>query len=57
MRARSASRSTLQARMHAGGVAIVDQRQQQMLERRVLVAALVGVLERAMQGGLQALRE
>ena len=40
---------------HGRGVAVVQQRQQQMLERRVLVMALVGVLERAMQGGFQAL--
>ena len=37
---------------HDGGrIAIVDQRQQQMLERRKFVVALVGVLERAMQRG------
>ncbi len=40
-----------------GGVAIVDKSEQQMLERRVLVAALVGGFERAMQRAFQALRE
>ena len=44
------------AGLHDGrGVAIVEQRQQQMLERRVLMMALVGVFERAMQGRFQAL--
>ena len=37
------------------GVAVVEQRQQQMLERGILVMALVGVLERAVQGSFQAL--
>ncbi len=37
------------------GVAVVEQRQQQVLERGVLVMTLVGVLERAMQGSFQAL--
>src|SRR5690606_32186772 len=46
------------ARAHdGGGVAVVDERQQQMLERRVLVMPLVGMLESAMQGLLEALRE
>ena len=40
---------------HGRGVAVVEQRQQQMLQRRVLVMTLVGVLERAMQGSFQAL--
>ncbi len=44
------------ARLHDGGrVAIVEQRQQEVLERGVLVVALVGVLERSVQGGFQAL--
>ena len=42
---------------HRRGVSIIQQRQQEVLERRVLVMALVGELERAMQGGFQALRE
>ena len=40
---------------HGRGVAIVQQRQQQVLERRVLVVTLVGVFERAVQGGFEAL--
>ena len=55
MRARSSSMSTEQALHDGRGVAVVQQRQQQVLERRVLVVALVGVLERAVQGGFQAL--
>ena len=42
---------------HRRGVAIVEQRQQQVLERGVLVVTLVGILERTVQGGFQALRE
>ena len=47
---RRMSRSTLQARKHRRGVGIVDQREQQMFERRVFVAALVGDRERPVQG-------
>ena len=32
---------------HRRGVAVVEQRQEQMLERRVFVAALVGILQSA----------
>ena len=32
---------------HRRGVAVVDQRQEQMLERRIFVTALVGVLQSA----------
>ena len=35
---------------HRGGVLVVDQRQQQMLERRVFLVALVGERQRLMQG-------
>ncbi len=46
---RSLSRSTLQARSTVDGVLVVGQRQQQMLERRVFVPALVGEARGAMQ--------
>ena len=39
---------------HGGGVLILDQRQQEVLERRVLVMALVRERERAVQGLFQA---
>ena len=39
------------------GVAVVQEGQQEMLQRGVLVVALVGVLEGAMQGSFKALRE
>ena len=35
---------------HRGGVLVVDQRQQQMLERRIFVAAFIGEGQRAMEG-------
>ena len=40
-----------------GGILIVDQRQQQVLERRVFVVALVGQRERAMQRLFETARE
>ena len=40
-----------------GGVAVVQKSKQQMLERRVLVATLVGGFQSAMQRAFQALRE
>ena len=44
------------ARAHdRGRIAIIDKGEQQMLQRRRLVIALVGILERAMQCGFQAL--
>jgi hypothetical protein len=39
------------------GVAVIQKGQQQVLERCVLVVALVGVLEGAVQGSFKALRE
>ena len=42
---------------HRGGVLVVDQRQQQVLERRILVMPLVRDGQRAMQGLFKALRE
>ncbi len=39
------------------GVAVVEERQQEVLQRGVLVVTLVGVLEGAMQGSFKALRE
>ena len=42
---------------HSGSVAIVKKSEQQMLERRVFVAALVGSFQGAMQGAFEALRE
>ncbi len=46
------------ARAHDGGsVAVVDQREQQMLQRRVLVMALVGELERTVKRSFETLRE
>ena len=42
---------------HRGGVLIVDQRQQQMLERRVFVVPLVGERERAVQRLFETARE
>ena len=42
---------------HGRGVLIVDQRQQQMLERRVLMMTLVGDRQRPMQGLFKAVRE
>ena len=45
-----------EARLHDGrGVAVVQQREQQMLERGVLVLTLVGVFQCAVQRGFQAL--
>ena len=38
---------------HGGGVGVVDQRQQQMFERREFLAALVGVGERPAEGLVQ----
>ena len=40
---------------HRRGIAIVQQRQEQVLQRCVLVMTLVGVFERAVQGGFEAL--
>ena len=46
------------AGLHDGRcVAVIEQREQEVLERGVLVMALVGVLQGAMQRGFQALRE
>ena len=42
---------------HRGGVLIVDQRQQQVFERGVLVVALVGDRQGAVKGLLEAARE
>ena len=42
---------------HRGGVLIVDQRQQQMLERRVFVMPLVGERQRAMERLFETARE
>ncbi len=43
---------------HDGGrVLIVDERQQEMLERRIFVAPLIGERERAMQGLFEVARE
>ena len=42
---------------HRGGVLVVDQRQQQMLERRVFVVALVGERQRAMERLFEAAGE
>ena len=54
--ARAASSRSTDAGAHdRGGIAVVEQRQQQVLERRVFVMALVGVFERAMQRRFQAL--
>ena len=39
------------------GVAVVEQRQQQVLQRGVFVVALVGVRQRAVQGRFETLRE
>ncbi len=36
--------------MHRGGVGVVDQREQQMLERRIFVMALVGDGQRLVEG-------
>jgi len=35
---------------HRGGVAVIDQRQQQMLKRCVFVTALIGEFESAVKG-------
>ena len=53
----SSSRSTLQARMTAAASVIVDQRQQQMLKRRVFMVPLVGERQRLMKRLFQALGE
>ena len=42
---------------HRGGIGIVDQREQQMLERRIFVVALIGERERTMKRLFQAARE
>ena len=42
---------------HRRGVGIVDQRQQQMLERRIFVVPLIGERERPVQGLFEAARE
>ncbi len=42
---------------HGRRVAVVEKRQQQVLQGRVLVVTLVGVFESAMQGGFEALGE
>jgi hypothetical protein len=42
---------------HFGGIGVVDQRQQQVLERRVFVRAVGRVLERGVKGLLEALGE
>ena len=42
---------------HRGGVLIVDQREQQMLERGVFVMALVGERQRAVERLFEAARE
>ena len=42
---------------HAGGVLVVDEGQQQVLERRVFVLALVGVGDRAVQGFFEVARK
>ena len=46
----AASRSTLQARITAAASVIVDQGEQQVLQRRVFVPALVGERERLAKG-------
>ena len=42
---------------HRGGVLIVDQRQQQMLQRRVFVVPLIGEGERPVERLFEAARE
>ena len=42
---------------HGGGVRVIDQRQQQVLERGVLVLALIGESHRAVQGLFEVLAE
>ena len=42
---------------HGNSVSIFDQARQKMLERCVLVAAFVGVFQRAMQRGFETFRE
>ena len=40
-----------------GSIAIINQRKQKMLERRILMAALIGILERAMKSFFKTGRE
>ena len=42
---------------HAGGVAVIGQRQEQMLQGRIFMFALVGVSNRAVEGLFQIARE
>jgi len=42
---------------HLGRIAIVNQCEKKMLERRIFMAAIRGVLERLMQGFLERFRE
>ena len=42
---------------HGGRIGVVDQRQQQMLERRILMMTLVRNRQRTMQGLFKALRK
>ncbi len=42
---------------HLGGVGFVDQRQQQMLQRRQFVTARIGQRQRRVDGLLECIRE
>jgi hypothetical protein len=47
----------LARRHHAGGVLVVDQREQQMLQRHVFVTVIVGEGQRPTQSGFQRARK
>ena len=42
---------------HLRSVAVVDQREQKMLERRIFMAAISGIFQRLMQGFFERFRE